>query len=311
MKSIVTLTLNPSVDGAWDVDDVIPVRKMRASEGRADPGGGGINVSRVISILGGKTTAVYLAGGMSGEFLQSLLTTHDIDARLIPIDGPTRICIMVFERSSGQEFRVVPPGPEVTQSDLERCLNTLSTLDADYLVATGSLPRGVPRDFYAHLARLAKARGVRVVLDTSGRPLFEALKEGVYLAKPNLPELQNLMGRKTSTPQEEEDLAAALVDEGKAEIVALSLGEDGAILAWKGGRLRLASPKVEVRSAVGAGDSFVGAMTLGLAQGHPVEEAFALGVATGAATVMTTGTQLCHRDDVDRLFAQVWPKQTG
>ncbi len=305
MPRITTLTINPAIDVSWEVDDLVPIRKLRSSSGRIFPGGGGINVSRVIGILGGESTAVLTRGGLTGSLLTDLLDDFDINRRVVKIKGQTRLAATVFERSSGHEFRVTPPGPELTEHEWEAFLDAVAKLNGNYVVCTGSLPRGVPNDFYARVAAVAKERGGKVVLDTSGRALFEALKEGVYVVKPNQRELEHLVGRKAATPAEQEDVARQIVAEGKAEIVALTLGADGALLVWKDGVKRLPSPHVEVVSAVGAGDSFVGGLTFGLAVERSIEDAFALAVAAGAAAVMTPGTELCRREDVDRLYAEL------
>jgi 6-phosphofructokinase 2 len=218
---------------------------------------------------------------------------------------------VAYERTTGQEYRIVPPGPDVSEEEQKAAIDALDAVDADWLVMTGSLPPGVPSRFYADAACRAKERGMRVVLDTSGRALFDALQEGVHVVKPNQRELENLLGRKATNRGEQESLSREVLDNGWAEIVALTLGSEGAIVVWNDGCRFLASPDVEVKSAVGAGDSFVGALTLGLAQGRPVDDAFALAVATGAATVMTAGTELCHREDVDRLYAQIRGEQFG
>lgn len=305
MPRITTLTINPAIDVSWEVDDLVPIRKLRSSSGRIFPGGGGINVSRVIGILGGESTAVLTRGGLTGSLLTDLLDDFDINRRVVKIKGQTRLAATVFERSSGHEFRVTPPGPELTEHEWEAFLDAVAKLNGNYVVCTGSLPRGVPNDFYARVAAVAKERGGKVVLDTSGRALFEALKEGVYVVKPNQRELEHLVGRKAATLAEQEDVARQIVAEGKAEIVALTLGADGALLVWKDGVKRLPSPHVEVMSAVGAGDSFVGGLTFGLAVERSIEDAFALAVAAGAAAVMTPGTELCRREDVDRLYAEL------
>jgi len=302
MKPVTTLTLNSSVDVQWEVDDMVPVRKLRASSPTQFPGGGGINVSRVIKTLGGQTVAIHTAGGYTGQFLRELVEAQGMLTRTIPIAGSTRISATVFERQTGQEFRITPAGPELTEKEWRTALDALFDYDTDYIVLTGSLPPGVPADYYGQAARLAKERNIRVILDTSGRALFESLKEGVYLIKPNLRELEHLAARKASTLKDQEEISRQIIDEGKAQVVALTLGEDGALLTWKEGTRRMSTPKVEVKSAVGAGDSFLAGMTLGLAQGRPLDEAFALGLAAGTATVLTAGTELCRREDVERLY---------
>jgi 6-phosphofructokinase 2 len=305
MPRITTLTINPAVDISWEVEDMVPIRKLRSSSGTIFPGGGGINVSRVISILGGESTAVLTRGGLTGTLLSELLDDLDLNRRVVKVQGHTRLAATVFERSSAQEFRVTPPGPELSESEWKAFVNAVAKLDGDYVVCTGSLARGVPTDFYARIAAVAKEHGGKVILDTSGRALFEALNEGVYVVKPNQRELEHLVGRKASSPKEQEEIAQQIVAEGKAEIVALTLGAEGALIVWKDGVKRLPSPDVEVKSAVGAGDSFVGGLTYGLADGRSIEDAFTLAVAAGAAAVMTAGTELCRKEDVDRLYAQL------
>lgn len=300
-----TLTINPSVDIVWEVEEMLPNRKLRASRGKIYAGGGGINVSRCITELGGESWALITRGGLTGTILTEMLDEIGVSRRVVKIAGHTRLCGIVFERSSKQEYRVTPPGPTLTENEWQACLALVAEMQTEYVVATGSLARGVPTDFYARVAMAAKERGAKVILDTSGEALAAALDAGVHLVKPSLRELETLLGRKAYGPDQQEALARQIVDEGKAEIVALTLGEDGAVLVWKDGALRLPSPKVEVKSAVGAGDTFVGALTFGLSEGRTPQDAFTLAVAAGAASVMRPGTELCHKVDVDRLYDEL------
>jgi 6-phosphofructokinase 2 len=201
---------------------VRPIKKIRTSEERYDPGGGGVNVARVLRELGGEAVVVYLAGGITGGALTEMLERLGIEHRLIPIAGNTRVSHVVFERSSGQEYRFTPEGPELEPSEWQDCLEQLEKMDAEYLVASGSLPRGVPTDFYAKVARIGAQRGARVVVDTSGDALREAADEGVFLIKPNLRELQTLAGRELRSEAGQEAAARSLVDDRKAEVVTLS-----------------------------------------------------------------------------------------
>jgi len=305
MGKIVTLTINPAVDISWDVDDVVPIRKLRSSGGVVYPGGGGINVSHVISELGGESTAVFTQGGIVGTLLTELLDDYDIDRRVVKIAGKTRLSATVYEKSTEDEYRVTPPGPELTEQEAQAVLDIIAKLDCEFLVCAGSVPDGVAEDFYAEVTRMVKPRGTKVVLDTSGRPLVEALREGVYLVKPNLREIEHLVGRKAPTPEKQEQIARQLVDDGQAEIVALTLGDAGALMVWKDGTMRLPALNVHARSAVGAGSSFVAGMVLALSQGRELAEAFRLAVACGAASLLTPGTELCRRADVDRLYAEI------
>ena len=303
MPKIVTLTINPAVDIVWEVSDVVPVRKLRSDGGVVYPGGGGINVSHVISELGGESMAIFTKGGIVGTLLTDLLDDYAIDRRVIKVGGRTRLAATVFEQSTADEYRVTPPGPELTELEWKAFLDVVSETECEYLVCSGSVPEGVPDDFYARVAAIAKPKGTKVILDTSGRPLIEALKEGVYMVKPNLRELEHLVGRKAPKPEIQAEIARQIVDEGRAEIVALTLGEKGALLVWKDGLKRLPSPDVEKKSAVGAGSSFVAGFVLTLSQGRTLEDAFCMAVACGSAALITPGTEMCRKSDVERLYA--------
>lgn len=304
MKPIVTLTLNPAIDGACEAEVVRPIHKVRTRNERYDPGGGGVNVSRVVRELGGDTLAVYLAGGATGSVFDALIDAAGVPRRRIDITGHTRISNTVFETSSGHEFRFVPDGPLVEHHECAQSLQVLKDSDFNWLVASGSLPRGIGPGFYPMVGEIARARGARFVLDTSGDALKAAMEAGgVHLVKPSLGEFESLVGAKLEDAAAQERAAHELVASGKVALLAVTLGRDGALLADGEGVFRMPALPVEARSAVGAGDSFVAAMTLALAQGRPAREAFVRGVAAGTAAVLTPGTQLCKRSDVDRLFA--------
>jgi 6-phosphofructokinase 2 len=310
MKPIITLTLNPTIDGSASADVIQPIRKIRTSDEHYHPGGGGINVARVVEELGGKARALYLAGGATGAILDDLLRNADIAAERIAIKGYTRIAHTVFERSSGQEFRFVPEGPEVSAEEWDSCLSALETFDFDFVVASGSLPRGLPADAYTRVVDIAGRKKARVILDTSGPALRQTLDKGVYLIKPNLRELEELTGR--SLPDTAAQVAAArtLIAANAAQIVALTLGNEGALLVSKDEAWSADVPAVVAQSAVGAGDSFVGGVTLALAIGKPLREVLASGVAAGTAAVLSPGAGLSRRDDVERLYAELLPAIT-
>lgn len=305
MKPIVTLTLNPAIDSFCVADEVVPVRKVRTRDEHYQPGGGGVNVARVIAELGGETVALYMAGGLTGQAYEGMVEALGIAAVRVPIQETTRVSHVVLELSTGQEYRFTPEGPEVTEAEWQHCLEVLKIVDADYLVASGSLARGMPPDFYARVAKLVRSKGGRLILDTSGAPLHWALEEGCYLIKPSRRELENLLARKATTPEDEAAMVAEVVSKGRAEVVALTLGAAGGLLGTAAGTKRLASPKVETVSAVGAGDGFLAAMVLKLAEGLSPEEAFRWGIAAGAATAAAAGTKLATRADVERILPLV------
>ena len=306
MKSIATLTMNPTIDVAYEVESVFHTQKMRAVEELYAPGGGGINVTRVFVRLGGNARCYYLSGGATGPALDGLLDLHQIVRMRVPIAEPTRLATTMFEKASGKEYRIVPPGPMVTPEEWGQCLEMLEQVDCDYLVASGSLPRGVPHDFYVRVGEIMRARGIGMVLDTSGVPLKACLAAGgVLLAKPNLRELGQIVGRELETADEAEQAATEIVNNGQAEMIAVTLGHKGAVFVSRDATLQLPPIEAEVQSAVGAGDSFVAGMVYGLAVGWEPLKAFRYGMAAGTAAVLTPGTNLAYPADIERLYASI------
>lgn len=304
-----TLTMNPALDLSTSTDRVVSEHKLRCGPTRLDPGGGGINVSRVVHLFGGESLAIYAVGGLTGAALRHMLDFEGVSSRAVPISGTTRQSFTVDESDTGTQFRFVLQGPELSEPEWKACLAAVqqTVTHAGYLVASGSLPPGVPDDFYARVARLARESGTRFVLDASGVPLHEALAEGVYLVKPSRRELGELVGARLDTEQSQVEAASGLIAAGSAELVALTRGAEGAVLASAAGVARLSVPTVHVLSTVGAGDSFLGALVLRLSEGRDADAAFRFAVATGSATTMTPATDLCRPEDADALEAALPP----
>lgn len=304
---IVTITMNPAVDVSTSVDRVVPIHKLRCGSIQRDPGGGGINVARVVRRLGRGVAAVYTAGGATGQLLQQLVEREGIDGRTVRIAGETREDFTISENTTAQQFRFVLPGPHVTPHESAQCLDALASLQPfpSYLVASGSLAQGMPEDFYVRVAQLAKAHRAKVIVDTPGPPLRAALEEGVYLIKPSRRELAELLGRSLDREDAWAEACRRIVEDRQASVVALTLGEQGAMLVTREGAWRAPGLGVTAVSTVGAGDSFLGGVVWSLGAGHAVEEAFRYGVAAGTAAVLRSGTELCRREDVDRLLGEV------
>ncbi|THV09833.1 1-phosphofructokinase family hexose kinase [Rhizobium rhizophilum] len=302
MTKILCLALNPAIDISSDAEVVRHTHKTRTHNQQQFPGGGGVNVARVIATLGGTCELMFLSGGATGELLEAMLKRLPIAARPFPIKDPVRVAYAVHETSTNLEYRFVPEGPLVTASELAPLFEAIKASDAEVVVASGSLPRGLPDDTYVQLAEIVASKGARLVLDTSGLPLSEALSRSqMYLVKPSLGEFEAFLGRKL-THDEVGPAAQDYVRTGAAQYIAVTLGGDGAVLAAADRIIRLPAIDVPVNSATGAGDSFVAGMVWALAEGWDVEEAFRFGQAAGAATVMTAGTELCRRGDVFDLF---------
>jgi 6-phosphofructokinase 2 len=305
---IVTLTMNPALDVSSSVDRVVAEQKLRCGPSRFDPGGGGVNVSRAIRNLGGSSIAVYPLGGPTGHAYRGFIEEAGLVARVVMIGGNTRESFTVDETGTGEQFRFVLQGPTMHEPEWRACLSVVGDElpVGGYLVASGSLPPGVPASFYGMLAEISAAHDVRLVVDASGPALEAALAAGVFLIKPSRDELAELVGAKGELDEPAMVAAAqSLVADGRSEVVALTLGGRGAILVTADAVLRLPTPRVEVASAVGAGDAFLGAFVLRLAQGRPLPDAFRTAVAAGSATAMLPATELCRAEDVARLEADL------
>ena len=306
MKNIVTLTINPALDVSTSVEKVIPDRKMRCSKAEREPGGGGINVSRAIKRLGGRSTAVFPAGGETGKLFQSLLDEEGINTRPVIFDETMRESFSVLEESSGHQFRFITPGPTLKEKIWLKCLNQLTRMspDPEYIVGSGSVPPGVPDDFYSHAVEKAKEIGAKFILDTHGMPL-KAAGKGICLIKANMNEIQELLGEEIKDESHLEQSMEKLMQEDFSEIIVVSLGAAGALMVSQEGTCKINAPMVPIRSRVGAGDSMVAGIVLGLAQGRALREALMYGVAAGSAAVKTPGSELCRGEDARNLFEQI------
>lgn len=301
---IVTLTMNPALDVSSTVDRVVSEHKLRCGPSRFDPGGGGVNVSRAIRNLGGHSVAVYPLGGPTGQAYRGFLEEAGVIGRVITIAGNTRESFTVDETTTGEQYRFVLQGPTFREPEWRACLSVVADHlpVGGFLVASGSLPPGVPDDFYAMLARIGHEHHIRVVVDASGPALSAALDEGVFLIKPSRDELAELVDAPGELDRPEQvEAARTIVVDGRAQVVALTLGAGGAVLVTADDELHLPTPKVDVASAVGAGDAFLAGLVLRLAEGRLLADAFRTAVAAGSATAMLPATELCRAEDVARL----------
>lgn len=304
MKSnkITTVTINPSLDKSTHFTGLIAEQKIRCEKPRYDSGGGGINVSKAISKLGGKSSCIFTSGGSSGEMLEDLIATEKLDGIVIKTKNWTRENFIAFENTSKAQYRFGFPGNEFLEKEKNKILQTIKELQTDYLVISGSLNEGLATNFYQKIAEIAKESNIKVVVDTSGEALQKVLETGVYLIKPNLGELAKLIGVDHLELEEVENAAKKLIEKGSAEIVVVSLGADGAILISKEETHLVKAPKVEKKSTVGAGDSMVGGMVWALSQNKSLKEVIQWGVCCGTAATMNEGTKLFKKEDVMRLL---------
>ncbi|MEW2433248.1 1-phosphofructokinase family hexose kinase [Streptomyces caniferus] len=309
VEPVLTLTMNPTVDICWDVDHLADIGKNRARVRFVAGGGGGINVARGVVRFGGRATAVHTAGREVGCRLNRLLDEEGIDHIAVDIDDETREAFVLFEIESRRSHHIVPPGPHLDDQEGRRCLDVLRQAigTSRYVVASGSLPGGLPDDFYTAVARRAKAAGCRMVLDTSGPALRQALTAGVFLIRTSRTEAADLLGRPVRGFDDALAVNEQLLAMGAAEIAITTIGDLGALCSTRHGHTELRTPSLPggLLSDAGAGDSMVAALTVRLAAGDDPVSACALGVAVAAASVLTPGTEPFDRRLAESLCPDV------
>jgi 6-phosphofructokinase 2 len=303
---IVTLTFSPSIDKSFSVPQLVPDKKLKTSVPHLDPGGGGINVARAIHILGGSATAVFPSGGYTGKHFNQLLKNEGVPYVIIESVNETRENIVVVDESKNLQYRFGMPGTELKEREWQKCLEVIEEMDSiEFLVASGSLPPGVPEDIFARLALISKKKNAKYIVDTSGLPLKLAIEAGLYLVKPNLGELSAFAGLDYLSNEQARNIASEIVESGKSTAVVVSMGAAGAMLVTREGVEIFQSPHVERKSTVGAGDSMVAGIVYSLAQKKSPSEAVRYGVACGTAATMNEGTELCRKRDVEYLYSKV------
>jgi 6-phosphofructokinase 2 len=306
MPSIITITFSPCIDKSTSVASLVPEKKLRCKPPKLEPGGGGINVARAIKKLGGEATAIFPSGGYTGNYFNHLLVEEGVPSVIIETANETRENIIILDESSNNQYRFGMPGTALSEKEWKQFLEKAAQInDAEFIVASGSLPPGVPLDIYAQLAKIAKRIKAKFVVDTSGEALKQAADEGVYLLKPNLGELSSLAGKKELQPGEVRDIATEIINKGKCEVMVVSMGASGAMLVTKDLNEMIATPPAIKKSTVGAGDSMVAGIIFYLSRGKCLPEAVRYGVACGTAATMNPGTELCRKEDADRLYAVI------
>lgn len=303
MSKIVTITFSPCIDKSTSVAALMPEKKLKCAAPKLEPGGGGINVSRALKKLGGDSIAIFPSGGYTGKFFNHLMVNENITTVIINALHETRENIIVIDESTNNQYRFGMPGTELMTVEWERCLAAVQEIeDVEFIIASGSLPPGVPLNIFAQLAKMAKNMNAKFIVDTSGEALKEALKEGVYLLKPNIGELSTLASQKKITEQEASTIARSFIIKGKCEVMVISMGADGAMLVTENIIEIIKPPEVKRKSTVGAGDSMMAGIIYYLSLGKNILEAVKYGVACGTAATMNYGTELCRKDDVEYLY---------
>lgn len=289
---ILTITLNPAIDKTIEINGFGIGRLNKVENVILDPGGKGINVSKVIESLGGTSIASGFLGGSSGEYIENTLRNSGIKSEFVRIQGETRTNLKVFDAQNKETTEINEPGPNVSREEIERLLKKIESMIEPpcMVVLSGSAPKSVPNEVYEHIVHIAKAKGAVVFVDASGAAFECALKAKPQFIKPNKHELEIYFNKSFET---DEALAAActhFIDQG-IENVIISLGKEGAFYANAHQTVRLHPLKVEAHSSVGAGDAFVGACAYAYEKQYDTDEMLRLAVATSAGAVMTIGTK--------------------
>ena len=308
MGKVLTLTMNPTLEVSTTIDKVVHTDKLRCTAAKTQPGGGGINVARVLSRLNQATselcTAVYPVGGLTGQLLEQALSTEPLKNCPIKVNGDTRQAFSVHETTTGHDFRFLLPGAHLNEQEWTACLDKILSLtqQGDTVVASGSLPPGVPDNIFATLAYALKNKGARLVVDSSGVPLKLALEAGVHLVKPSLRELEELTGKSLEDETQWRAAAIGLVETGKAQIVALSLGDAGAFVATASQTFRAQAIPIEIVTTVGAGDNFVGGFVWAMDRGETIDRCLAYGLACAASALTNRNSNICEPTVMRALY---------
>ena len=305
--SILTVTINPALDKSAIVDQVIPDDKLECRNIKYEAGGGGINVARVLKRFGENAKALYQSSGPSGNMLKELLDDEGIDSLTFETVNWTRENFIVVDDRTKKQYRFGMKGPQYRDHEPDQLFKMITevTPKPEFLVISGSVPPGISIDFIQKLCEWGKTENIKIILDTSGEALFEAMKVGVYLVKPNLKELSQITGKSTVNQKEQEEVALSLVENNKAEFVVVSLGPNGAMMASKEGVFHQIPPLVETKSTVGAGDSMVAGMVWALINNFESKKILQYGVACGTAATMNSGTGLCKMEDINSILATI------
>ena len=304
MEKVLTITLNPAIDKSTTIPALLPAKKLRCTIPKFEPGGGGINVSRVLKKFGYPSTAMFLAGGFTGSFFENLVEQEGIDTIVVPFSGYTRENFIVHDLSTDLQYRFGMQGPSIQESEWRECLKKLNETEGfTYFVISGSNPAGVSLDFYSEAAEIIKEKKGKLIIDTSGDALKHALTTGVFLAKPNIGELSSLTGIKELDGRSAVDAAKKIISTGHCEMMLVSMGPAGAALVTANEYFHEAAPAIKVKSTVGAGDSMVAGIIMALQQKQPLRDVLRYGIAAGTAATINPGTELCSKEEVEKIYS--------
>lgn len=302
---ILVINLNASVDKRYKMKDLIKGEVMRAAEVDNTPGGKGIHVANVATILGEDCIATGYLGGKSGEFISEKLQDYGIKQDFVQVAGETRSCLAIITES-GAQTEILEPGPTVTQEEQEAFGDKYQELlsKAAVVAASGSMPKGLPGDFYGQLINLARKAGKPFLLDTSGEALIQGIKAQPYFVKPNNDEIKVLVGAELRSDEDIVHVLQKFMEDG-IKLPVISLGAQGSMAGYNQHVYKITVPKIQCKNPVGSGDSFVAGIAVGIERGMAIEDVLSLGAACGTANAMEDESGFVRKEVVEELFPQI------
>jgi 6-phosphofructokinase 2 len=306
MCNILTITFSPCIDKSFCIPELIPEKKLRTSIPKTEPGGGGINVARVLARLGVNAMALYPSGGYTGKALDQLMAGEHIPVISVKTQNETRESIIVLETSTNRQFRFTMPAPALNEKELEKIIERIKEIEKlDFIVISGSISADISSKIFSQLDLISRKKKAKLIVDTSGEALKCAVDHGVYLIKPNISELAYIAGKEYLRADEIVYQAKNIIRTKNCEIIVVSLNAEGAMLVTNDKAIPVVAPAVKVKSTVGAGDSMVAGVVFALSTGNDIETATQYGVACGTAATLNAGTELCYKKDVEDLFDEI------
>lgn len=307
---IVTVTLNPAIDIAYNVEHFQIDKGHRVEAGKKTPGGKGLNVSRVLSDLGKEPVCTGFLGGDNGQWIIKQLDAMGMSQAFIEIEGETRTCLAFIDRASGTQTELLEKGPIISEYEQEEFEEVLKQLmnEASIMTISGSLAAGIPTTYYQDICEWANSAHIPVLLDTSGEALEKGIAGKPFLIKPNKEELCKYLKQDDATDAEMIAAAQEICEQG-VQYVLLSLGGDGALLISQDQILQAEIPPIEAISAVGSGDSMVAGMAYALEEKFSIADCLKWACACGTANALETATGRVDRQNVEELFATIQVKK--
>lgn len=303
---ILTITLNPAIDKVYEVEDFAVGKIFRPKAMTETAGGKGLNVARVVHLLGEPVMATGFLGGHNGRIIDSRVQAEGIISRFLEIKGETRICIAIIDQLNHTSTEILEKGPRIEVNDALAFLDHYDRLseEGQIVTASGSLPVGLPEDYYRLLVEKAKSKNQLFLLDTSGIALKRAIPAKPYMVKPNLDEIQSLLNRELPDLTAQAEAVMQLKRAG-ITLPCLTLGANGALVALDNGVYHFSGPKIKVLNTVGSGDSFVAGCAVALQQGWEGKDVVRLGMACGMANTQFFQTGMVSRELVETYFGQI------